>query len=398
MIDRTLYHKLKTAASQYPVVSLTGPRQSGKTTLAKHAFENFTYISLEDPDQRDFAIEDPRGFLSRFTKSVILDEIQRVPELFSYIQTIVDTKGTAGQFILTGSRNFLLLQSVSQTLAGRCAILHLMPFSLSELEGRKPFPIDDMGFGLPERMDPTLKNLADVLVTGFYPRIHDKGLNAADWLGNYYQTYIERDVRDIVNIGDLEIFGRFVRLCAGRNGQLLNLSSLANDCGITHTTAKRWISILETSFIIKLLRPHFRNFSKRLIKSPKLYFLDTGLLCYLLRIRTAEELRIHAQLGNIFESYAISELVKNYLNRGEEPPLYFWRDSSGNEIDIIIDRGEKMIPLEIKAGQTVSADYFKGIRYWKKLLDNPQYPSAVLYGGSTSYFRSDTFVYAWCIL
>jgi len=397
MLKRTLAKKLKEAAKQYPVVTLTGPRQSGKTTLVKMTFPDYDYISLEEPDHRAFAIEDPRGFLSQFPEKVILDEIQRAPDLFSYIQTIVDQKDISGQFILTGSQNFLLLQKVSQSLAGRCAVLHLLPFSLSELRQRRPLSIDTIGRQLSGKNRSSNEELSSVLFKGFYPRIHDKDLNPADWLGNYFQTYIERDVRDVVIVGDLETFSRFVRLCAGRNGQLLNLSSLANDCGITHTTSKRWISILEASFIVFLLRPHFKNFSKRLIKSPKLYFLDTGLLGYLLRIRSAEDLRIHAQYGSIFESYVISELLKNYMNRGEEHAIYFWRDSTGNEIDVLIDEGENLTPLEIKAGQTIAADFFKGIRFWKKLSDDSQQRAALVYGGDKSYIRSDTYVYPWSV-
>jgi len=397
MLKRTLAKKLKISAKQYPVVTLTGPRQSGKTTLVKMTFPDYDYQSLEEPDHRAFAMEDPRGFLSQFSGKVILDEIQRAPDLFSYIQTIVDTKDISGQFILTGSQNFLLLQKVSQSLAGRCAVLHLLPFSLSELRKRRPLSVDSIGRKLTGKNRTLDDELSSVLFKGFYPRIHDKSLNPVDWLGNYYQTYIERDVRDVLNVGDLETFSRFVRLCAGRNGQLLNLSSLANDCGITHTTSKRWISILETSFILILLRPYFKNFSKRLIKSPKLYFLDTGLLSYLLRIRSKEDLRIHALYGSIFESYVISELLKNYMNRGEEHTIYFWRDSTGNEIDVIIDEGDSLIPMEIKAGQTVASDFFKGIRFWKKLVKNDEQRAALMYGGDKSYIRSDTFVYPWSV-
>jgi uncharacterized protein len=397
MLKRTLAKKLKEAAKHYPVVTLTGPRQSGKTTLVKMNFPNYDYVSLEEPDQRAFALEDPRGFLFQFPEKVILDEIQRAPDLFSYIQTIVDTKDISGQFILTGSQNFLLLQKVSQSLAGRCAVLHLLPFSLSELKQRRPLSVDTIGRQLPDKNRSLNEELSSVIFEGFYPRIHDKRLNPVDWLGNYFQTYIERDVRDVLNVGDLEAFSRFVRLCAGRNGQLLNLSSLANDCGITHTTSKRWISILEASFILFLLRPHYKNFSKRLIKSPKLYFLDTGLLSYLLRIRSAEDLRIHSQYGSIFESYIISELLKNHMNRGEEHPIYFWRDSTGNEIDILMDQGDSLIPLEIKAGQTVSSDFFKGIRFWKKLSNDLEQPTALVYGGDKSFIRSDTYVYAWSV-
>lgn len=397
MLIRTLEKKLKEAAKQYPVVTLTGPRQSGKTTLVKMTFPDYDYRSLEEPDHRAFALEDPRGFLSQFSEKVILDEIQRVPDLFSYIQTIVDTNDISGQFILTGSQNFLLLQKVSQSLAGRCAVLHLLPFSLSELRQRQPLSIDTIGRKLPGKNRSLNEELPSVLFKGFYPRIHDKSLNPVDWLGNYFQTYIERDVRDVLNVGDLETFSRFVHLCAGRNGQLLNLSSLANDCGITHTTSKRWISILEISFIVFLLRPHFKNFSKRLIKSPKLYFLDTGLLSYLLRIRSQENLRFHALFGGIFESYVISEFLKCYINSGEEHSIYFWRDSTGNEIDVLIDEGDKLTPVEIKAGQTVASDFFKGIRFWKKLVHNNEQRAALVYGGDKSYIRSDTYVYPWSV-
>jgi len=397
MLKRTLQKKLIEAAKQYPVVTLTGPRQSGKTTLVKMTFPNYDYRSLEEPDHRAFALEDPRGFLSQFSEKVILDEIQRTPDLFSYIQTIVDTKDISGQFILTGSQNFLLLQKVSQSLAGRCAILHLLPFSLSELRQRRPLSIYSIGRQLPDKNRSLNEELSSVLFQGFFSRIHDKSLNPNDWLGNYFQAYIERDVRDVLNVGDLETFSRFVRLCAGRNGQLLNLSSLANDCGITHTTSKRWISILETSFIVILLRPHFKNFSKRLIKSPKLYFLDTGLLSYLLRIRSQEDLRFHSLYGGIFESYVISEFLKSYMNSGKEPSIYFWRDSTGNEIDIIIDEGDSLIPLEIKAGQTVTSYFFKGIRFWRKLSTDNVQSAALVYGGDETYIRSETYVYPWSI-
>jgi predicted AAA+ superfamily ATPase len=289
----------------------------------------------------------------------------------------------------------LLLQKVSQSLAGRCAVLHLLPFSLSELRKRKPFSVDAIGRKLPGKNRTLDDELSSVLFNGFYPRIHDKNLNPFDWLGNYYQTYIERDVRDVLNVGDLETFSRFVRLCAGRNGQLLNLSSLANDCGITHTTSKRWISILETSFIVFQLRPHFKNFSKRLIKSPKLYFLDTGLLSYLLRIKSQQDLRYHALYGGIFESFVISEFLKGYMNSGKEHSIYFWRDSTGNEIDVIIDAGDNLTPVEIKAGQTVASDFFKGLRFWKKLVKNDEQQAALVYGGDMSYIRSNSYVYSW---
>jgi predicted AAA+ superfamily ATPase len=398
MIKRTLESTLKKAAAKYPVITLTGPRQSGKTTLVRMAFPKHDYVSLEDPDLNAYALEDPRGFLDQFRGKTILDEVQRVPSLFSYIQTIVDSEQASGRFILTGSQNFLLLKKISQSLAGRCAVLHLLPFSLSELEGRKSFPLSKIGRELPRAKRQSRRHVMEVLFSGFYPRIHDQGMDPRDWLANYYRTYVERDVREIVNIGDMESFGRFVRLCAGRNGQILNMSSLANDCGVTHTTVKRWISILEASFLTILLRPHYKNFSKRLIKSPKIYFLDSGLLCFLLRIRAPDDLRFHALRGNIFETFVISEFIKNYLNQGEDPGIYFWRDSGGHEIDVLIEMGNELKLIEIKSGQTVSEDFFDGIEYWRSLSGNSEVASAIIYGGDRSYRRKGTILYSWSCL
>lgn len=398
MIERTLSHTLKEVAGDYPVVSVTGPRQSGKTTLVRAVFDGADYASLEDPELRAFASEDPRGFLAQFRGQVVLDEVQRVPDLFSYIQTLVDEEDRPGRFILSGSQNFLLLESVSQSLAGRCAILHLLPFSMAELQMRSPLDVGDIGRELPEPRKKVRGDLMETLLRGFYPRIHDKHLDPGRWLRDYFQTYVERDVRRIVGVGDLEAFDRFVRLCAGRNGQLLNLSSLGNDCGIAHTTAKRWLSVLEASFLVLLLRPHHRSFNKRLVKSPKLYFLDTGLLCYLLRIRSPEDLRLHASRGAVFESYVVSELLKSYLHRGEEPDLYFWRDATGHEIDVLIDHGRRQVPIEIKSGETIAADFFRGLELWRKLVDDPEAPAALIYGGTRTYRRRGTTVYGWDFL
>lgn len=398
MIKRTLETVLRRAARQYPVITLTGPRQSGKTTLAQVAFPNHEYASLEEPDQREFAAVDPRGFLEQFRGKVILDEVQRAPKLFSYIQTIVDREDVRGKYILTGSQNFLLMSTISQSLAGRAAVLHLLPFSLAELQGRLPLRLASIGQRLQRAAKPPKADLMDVLFRGFYPRIHDKKLPPQRWIADYYRTYVERDVRELINVGDLETFGRFVRLCAGRNGQLLKLSSLGSDCGVTHTTARRWISVLETSFLVTLLRPHHRNFNKRLIKSPKLYFLDTGLLCYLLRIRSPEELRIHASRGAVFESFVISEFLKNYLNRGEEPDLHFWRDSTGHEVDVLIDFGTQLIPIEIKSSQTIAEDFFTNLHYWKALAGDQAMPAALVYGGDKAVRRSGVVVYSWASL
>jgi len=399
MIKRTLAKKLKEAAAQFPVVTVTGPRQSGKTTLIRDVFKNYDYLSLELPDQRDFAREDPRGFLDQFDGPAILDEVQHAPDLFSYIQVLVDEhRDWTGRFILTGSHNFLLLASVSQSLAGRCAVLHLMPFSLAELAGRKPVTLKMFGKSIPKNPRPPKTGLMETLFTGFYPRIHDRHLPPRDWLAGYYQTYLERDVRSVLNVGDLETFGRFVRLCAGRCGQLLNLSGLASDCGVSHVTAKRWLSVLEASFIIVLLRPHYRNFGKRLIKSPKLYFLDTGLLCYLLQIQRPEELFHRAERGAVFESFVVAEFYKNFMHRGEQPRLYFWRDVKGHEVDVIIDLADPMIPVETKSGQTVASDFFDNLEYWRKASGDEAAPSALIYGGDRPFKRSGIAVYPWYVL
>ena len=395
MIPRTLASLLEKSANQYPIVTVTGPRQSGKTTLVRSVFGRHDYASLEDPDLRAFAAEDPRGFLDQYTGPVVLDEVQRAPDLFSYIQTAVDDDGGPGRFILSGSQNFLLLRSISQSLAGRSAILHLLPFSWSELQGRRPFPLEKIGRTTPRTRPAAKTDLMEALFSGLYPRVHDKKLAPGRWFADYYRTYVERDVREIVNVGDLEVFGRFVRLCAGRNGQLLNLSSLAGDAGVTHTTAKRWLSILETSFLVVLLRPHHRDFRKRLVKTPKLYFLDTGLLCYLLRIRSAEDLRLHASRGAIFESFVLSDLIKNHTNQGLEPDVYFWRDAAGHEIDLLLERGQKLVPIEIKSGQTVASDFFTGLHYWRELVSDPQAPAALVDGGDRNFRRRGVTVYGW---
>jgi predicted AAA+ superfamily ATPase len=393
MVPRHLLSRLRSDAGYFPVLTLTGPRQSGKTTLARAAFPEHAYVSLEDPEERAQAVEDPRGFLARFQGHVILDEVQRAPDLFSYIQVQVDEDDLPGRFVLTGSQNFLLLRTVSQTLAGRCAIHHLLPFSFDELAGRPARGFDAlMQQAHAQRPE---ADLFDILFSGLYPRIHDKGLKPQAWLRSYYQAYLERDVRQLVNVGDLNAFRRFVGLCAGRVGQILNLSSLANDCGVTHTTARRWLSVLEASFIVVLLSPFYRNFGKRLIKSPKLYFVDTGLLCYLLRIRAPADLRTHAVRGGIFESYAVSELIKRALNEGRDPDIYFWRDARGHEIDIMADLGAEQVLVEVKSGMTLAADFFSNIEYLRGISGKPNMPALLIYGGDRNETRRGIQVRAW---
>lgn len=396
MFPRHLLDTLQADARGFPVITLTGPRQSGKTTLARMAFPDHAYVSLEDPEDRDHALSDPRGFLARFRGPVILDEAQRAPDLFSYVQVQVDEEDLPGRFVLTGSQSFLLMRNISQTLAGRAAIHHLLPLGLDEMLRRPPRPVDRLAEPWPHTAP--RQSLFEILWTGGYPRIHDKGLAPQTWLRSYYQSYLERDVRQLMNVGDLEGFRRFIGLCAGRVGQLLNLSSLANDCGISHATTRRWLSVLEASFVVLLLRPFHRNFGKRLIKSPKLYFVDTGLLCYLLRVRDPEALRTHAHRGAIFESWIVSELTKRALHAGRDPDLAFWRDARGHEIDLVVERGAAQILLEVKSGQTLTRDHLRGIRYLRKLAGDPALAAALVYGGDRSERREDTQIIPWWCL
>ena len=379
-IPRNAESRLKHFARGYPVLVVTGPRQSGKSTLVRHAFPDHPYVSLEDLDQREFAQTDPRGFLRRFSEGAILDEAQRCPELFSYLQTHVDERQRPGEFILTGSQQFGLLSGITQSLAGRAALLTLLPMTYDELR----------------RAEKVGRSLDKVLFDGAFPPIFDRGLEPHLWYGNYVRTYLERDVRQLIKVQDLRAFQRFLKLCAGRTGQLLNLSSLAGDCGITHNTAKAWISVLEASYIVHLLPPHHRNFNKRLVKTPKLYFLDTGLAAWLLGIQNNAQLTTHVQRGALFETWVIGELLKARYNAGESSNLYFWRDRSGHEIDLLIDQGAYLLPLEIKSGQTINRDYFKGLDFWRKLAGETTGQAWLIYGGGTRQTRSDVSVLPWC--
>lgn len=379
MIPRQISNKMILLSSQYPVVAITGPRQSGKTTLVRNIFQDKKYASLEDPDTREFAISDPRGFLSAYSGGAVLDEVQRTPDLFSYIQSHVDQLGKEGLFILTGSFHFGLMEGISQSLAGRTGLLTLLPFSFYELD----------------QSDVSPDSLERLLYTGGYPRIYDKQLHPSEWYANYVTTYLERDVRVIKKITDLDQFQRFLKMCAGRCGQILNLTSLGNDCGITHNTAKAWISVLQAGYIVFLLQPHHKNFNKRLIKSPKLYFYDTGLLCYLLGINSDDDLLTHPFRGSIFESWAISELLKGRFNRGLRENLYFWRDNTGNEVDCIIEQGDRLLALEIKSGQTITSDFFKGLKYWSKISSFKEADTHLVYAGDMNQKRKDSIVKGW---
>ena len=379
MITRNAEHTIKRLLRGFPIVTLTGPRQSGKTTLAKAVFPDRPYVSLEDPDVRLAALDDPRSFLARFPDGAVLDEIQRSPELFSYLQTMVDKDGRMGLFILTGSQQFGLIASISQSLAGRTGFVELLPFSLPELIAAGKCPADSNA----------------MLLTGSYPPLYDRDITPAAWFAAYTAAYVERDVRQLIKVQELETFQRFVRLCAGRTGQLLNLSSLATEAGITHNTAKAWISVLEASYLVHLLRPYHKNFNRRLVKMPKLYFHDTGLACWLLGIRTAEHLETHPLRGNIFETLVISELLKSRLNRGERPDLHFWRDSNGNEVDVIAEQGTVMLPIEIKSGRSVTREAFAGLDKWRAVAGDPGMNGALIYGGDESYRHMGVTVYGW---
>lgn len=370
MIYRTAEKEVKQLAIHFKAVAIVGPRQSGKTTLARYVFPDKPYISLENPDMRSFAETDPRGFLSQFPQGAILDEAQRTPELFSYLQQILDESSETGQFIITGSNNFLLQESITQSLAGRIAYLFLLPFSTRELKAANLLPDE----------------INDVLFSGGYPPIYDHSVPPEKWHPNYIRTYLERDVRQLKNISDLNAFERFIRLCAGRTGQLLNMNSLGTDAGIDHKTVASWLSVLEASFIIHLLRPYYRNFNKRVVKAPKLYFYDTGLVCALLGLQKSEELTLHYLKGNLFENFVVSELIKSRYNTGKQHNLYFWRDNTGNEIDVLIEEGEDLFPVEIKSGKTVTADYFRGLEFWRKLTGIPE--GTIVYGGDIPQKRS----------
>jgi predicted AAA+ superfamily ATPase len=378
MIQREAQYKLVQLGDTFKAIAVIGPRQSGKTTLVKVTFPEKPYLSLENPDTRNFALEDPRGFLQNLPNGAILDEVQRTPLLFSYLQEILDNSNQKGLFILTGSNNFLLQESISQSLAGRVGYLNLLPFSVKELLSENLLPETD----------------EEVMVNGFYPPIYDQRISSLDWVPNYIKTYIERDVRKIKNVSDLLIFEKFMSVLAGRTSQELNLTSISNEVGVDLKTVQSWIGILESSFIIYLLKPHFQNYNKTIVKRPKVYFYDTGLVCSFLRISNVSQLENHPLKGAIFETMVVIEMVKKYTNQGINPPLFYWRDKTGHEIDLIIDKGNLLTPIEIKSSKTINSDFFKNLKYWNHL--SKMNKAVLIYSGIQEQNRSDgTLITNW---
>ena len=372
MQDRTIEPILRELTSKYPVVTVTGPRQSGKTTLCRKVFPEMAYVNLEAPDERQFALDDPRGFLQAHHGGAILDEIQRTPELLSYLQPMVDDDPSPGRFILTGSQQLNVREALSQSLAGRTGLLTLLPFDWTEV---RPY-ID-------------LANVDSLILHGFYPRLHHMRINPTQAMADYFETYVQRDIRQLINIRHADLFERFVRLCAGRVGQLLNLQSLGNEAGVSHTTAREWISLLEASYIIFRLPPWHANISKRLVKRPKIYFWDVGLAAYLLGLEEENQVSRDPLRGSLFENLVVAEMFKRCYHHGRRPRLSFYRDSSGNEVDLVVERGRELAVLEIKSGQTVARDYFQGLDRFAKVAGDRIRGGAVVYGGNKGQARSD---------
>lgn len=376
IIDRILVKSLSKAVKQYSVLFITGPRQSGKTTISKKVFNKFIYKNLEDPETRLFAKNDPKNFLTQSNK-VIIDEIQRVPELLSYIQVITDADNKK-KFVITGSQNILVSQKISQSLAGRVAIFNLLPFSFEE--------IINTDFGK--------KDIYKQIIYGFYPRVYDRLLNPVEWFPNYIQTYLERDVREIKNISSLTDFQRFLKLCAGRTGQILNLSSLANDLGTAVNTIKGWLSVLEATYIIYLVPPFYRNFNKRITKSPKLYFYDTGLVCSLLAIKNEDQLKTHPLYGYIFETLCVSEVVKQNYNNNLHINFYYWRDKSGNEVDLLYEKDSKINAIEVKSSSTFSQEFIKELNYLERITKE-KINKRIIYSSMKDNRYKDVLLQGW---
>ena len=377
MIYRQITNEIKKLAKEFPIVGIFGPRQSGKTTLAKHIFKKYKYVSLEDHDIRNIAIQDPRGFLNQYNKNVIIDEAQRAPEFFSYLQTHVDDIKQNGSFVLTGSNNYLLMKNITQSLAGRVGIANLFPLTIEELNSFKNLELNEIQF------------------SGFYPRIFDQNIRPISFYKTYLSTYLEKDIRLLKNIANYSSFHNFLKLLAGRSGNILNIDLLARDAEIDNKTAKSWISLLEASFIIFKLTPFYKNYNKRIIKRPKIYFYDVGLLCYLLGIRKSEELDLHYFKGNIFENLIVADFIKNDYNQGGFSNFYFWQDSHKNEIDLIIESGKNIKAIEIKSIQTIRGDMFKNIYFWQGLNKDLKIDSYVIYSGDKNLNKNKMKIISW---
>ncbi len=376
---RIIKKEMDVYAKKYPILAITGPRQSGKTTFLRTEFPHYEYVNLENIDVRNFAKDDPNGFLNQFTKYVIFDEVQRVPELFSYLQTKVDEDKIMGQYILSGSQNFQLMQNITQSLAGRVALFRLLPFDLQELQ-TAGWLNDDYAVNLQR---------------GFYPALYDRDIPSKVFYSNYIQTYVERDLSELIQVKDLKLFRNFISLCAGRAGQLINLNALANECGITQPTAKSWLSVLETSYIVYQLHPYYSNFNKRITKSTKLYFYDTGLLCYLLKINAPENVKLSGYKGNIFENYVINEYIKLNYHKNLLRDFWFWRDAVGNEVDLIWQQSEKLNLIEIKASETIQSKMFKGLNYFEKLKPELVESKTLVHTGLFGQKRSQVTIQSW---
>ncbi len=379
MIPRVATNSLQRLARGFPIIAVTGPRQSGKTTLAKAIFVDKTYVSLENPDEREFAGRDPRRFLLRFDNGAVLDEVQRCPALLSWLQGLVDERGRMGDFILTGSAQFDLISGMTQSLAGRVGRVELLPLSAGELASTNKLP----------------QSLDETLYRGGYPALYDRDLTPDDWFPNYVATYLERDVRQLIAVRDLTLFQRFVKMCAARSGQLLNLAALGADCGISAVTAREWLSVLEASYLVMRLPPYHRNFGKRLVKTPKLYFLDVGLMAWLIGIRDASAIETHASRGALFETYVVSELVKQRFNAGRPADLYFWRDNVGHEVDILYETPQGLQAIEIKSGSTFASDWPGAAQKWQKFAGEEALPPVIVFGGAGGYVRESCRVVGW---
>jgi len=379
IIARKAGEYIRQQATVFPIVAVTGPRQAGKMTLLRNLLPDYKYVSLENPDNRNFAFSDPNGFLRKYDRYSIIDEVQQVPQLFSFIQTIADQDRIMGQYILSGSQHFPLLERITQSLAGRVSLVRLLPLQFSELKDAKLF----------------INHLSGIIFKGFYPAIFDRNIPPAQYYTNYIETYVERDLRSMINIRDLTSFRTFLKLCAGRVGQITNMVSLANDCGISSPTAKSWLSILEASFIIFLLPPYYRNFNKRLIKSPKLYFYDTGLVCNLLGMQQESQVDTYYQKGALFENLVIAEIMKQKLHEGNTTPFYYWRDNTGNEIDLIIENFQAIEAYEMKAGATINQDFFKAFKYLAGIKTLQVSSQTLVYGGDQEQQREGVNIVGW---